>query len=161
MSRARRAAALAASLLLAAACAARAADVGAPAPLAGTWTATAAGGRVLRGTWSAEVAAATPDVALGAWTLVDDRGTTILGGTWSARRAGKGWRGAWSARVGDSSHVLSGTWQADDRTLAGQKTFRDLLARAAETQIAGVWRLGRAHGNWWLGEPTAPARSGR
>jgi hypothetical protein len=159
MTRARAARALAVVALLAAARAARAEDArdggataAAPATsaLRGAWSATTAGGRVLRGAWSAEVALATPDVALGAWSLVDERGATVMGGTWSARRAPKGWRGAWSARVGDSSRVVSGTWEADDRTLAGRKTFGDLLARTAETTVGGVWRMGRAHGNWWL-----------
>jgi len=129
---------------------AAAARAEAPA-LAGVWTATNAGGTVFRGAWTAEVAAGTPDVALGTWTLVDDRGAVRMGGTWSARHTPHGWRGAWSARVAVGNQVLSGTWEADDRTLKGARTFRDLLMRSAETPIAGVWHMGRAHGNWWLG----------
>jgi hypothetical protein len=116
----------------------------------GVWSATNRGGQVFRGAWSADVAVATPDVALGTWTLVDDHGSPVMGGTWSARKQPRGWRGAWSARVATSREILSGTWGADDRTLAGAKTFGDLLRRTAEEQIAGVWRMGRARGNWWL-----------
>ena len=136
---------LAGALLVAGA--ARAAD--APA-LQGAWAATNTGGSVFRGTWSADIAVATPDVALGTWTLLDERGAAVMGGTWSARKAPRGWRGAWSARVAVTNQILSGTWEADDRTLEGAKTFRDMLARSGQTQIAGVWRMGRTHGNWWL-----------
>jgi hypothetical protein len=127
---------------------ARAAD--APATFEGTWSATNAAKAVFRGFWTAEVAAATPDVALGTWSMVDGRGNKVMGGTWSARHTPHGWRGAWSARIGAGNDVLSGTWEADDSTLKGAKTFRDLLTRAGQEQIAGVWRMGRAHGNWWL-----------
>ncbi|HVU50426.1 MAG TPA: hypothetical protein VHL80_07050, partial [Polyangia bacterium] len=123
----------------------------APAKLEGTWEATNAARRVFRGFWTAEVAPATPDVALGTWSMVDDRGTTVMAGTWSARRTPRGWRGAWSARIGGSKDIVSGTWEADDSTLKGARKLRDLLARSGQKQIAGVWRLGHAHGNWWLG----------
>ena len=152
----RRAAALAVLGLLLAAGAARADGPTAAPALQGVWMATNAGGVVFRGTWSAEVTLATPNVALGTWTLVDERGTTTLGGTWSARQAPRGWRGAWSARVGTGNDVLAGTWEADDSTLKGAKTFRDLLTRTATKRIAGVWHLGRAHGNWWLEASPAP-----
>ena len=49
-------------------------------------------------------------------------------------------------RVPGRFHI---TW-ADDRTLKGAKTFEDMLRRTADTQIAGVWKMGRARGNWWL-----------
>jgi len=140
----------AAALALCALLASRAHAADAPAKLEGTWSATNAAKQVFRGFWTAEVAPATPDVALGTWSMVDERGKMVLGGTWSARRAPRGWRGAWSARLGDSKDVVSGTWEADDSTLARAKTFRDMLARATEKQIAGVWRMGHAHGNWWL-----------
>ncbi|HSZ82182.1 MAG TPA: hypothetical protein VLA14_07870 [Polyangia bacterium] len=116
----------------------------------GLWSATNHAGQVFRGAWSADVALATPDIALGTWTLVDDRGNPEMGGTWSARKDPRGWRGAWTARIATSNELLSGTWGADDRTLAGAKTFGDLLRRTTERQIAGVWRAGRARGNWWL-----------
>ena len=148
--RPRRAAPLAALALLIAAAGARAEGPTAAPALQGVWTATRAGGAVFRGTWAAEVTLAAPNVALGTWTLVDDRGDTTAAGTWSARQAPRGWRGAWSARVGAGNDVLSGTWEADGSTLKGARTFRDLLARSATKRIAGAWHLGRAHGNWWL-----------
>jgi hypothetical protein len=146
----RTAAAALAAVLLVATPAARADELRATPALAGIWIATKSDGQVFRGTWAAEVAIATPNVALGTWSLMDERGTALLGGTWSARKAPRGWRGAWSARVAVTNQIFSGTWEADDRGLKGAKTFRDLLARTAETQIAGVWHLGRTHGNWWL-----------
>jgi hypothetical protein len=138
------------AVALALAATARAAEPVATPALAGIWTATGRAGQVFRGAWSAEVAVATPNVALGTWTLTDERGGIVMGGTWSARQAPRGWHGAWSARVATTNEILSGTWDADDRTLAGAKTFGDLLRRTAEKQIAGLWRLGRARGNWWL-----------
>jgi hypothetical protein len=144
----RRAWALVALLALATA-SASAAEAPTPAPQ-GTWTATNAGGQVFRGAWTAEIAAATPDDAVGTWTLTNGIGDVVMNGTWSARKAPRGWRGAWSARIGGTNQVLAGTWEADDSALKGAKTFRDLLARSADKQIAGVWHLGRAHGNWWL-----------
>jgi hypothetical protein len=83
--------------------------------------------------------------------MVNDSGATLMGGTWSAGRAPRGWRGTWSARIGAGNDIVSGTWQADDSTLRGAKTFRDMLARVGQKQIAGVWHMGHAHGNWWLG----------
>jgi hypothetical protein len=129
---------------------ARGADAPATSSFQGDWTATNAGRQVFRGTWSAELAVATPNVALGTWALMDERGTALLGGTWSARKATRGGRGVWSARLAGTNQLLSGTWEADASTLAGSKTFRDLLTRAAEQQIAGVWRMRRTHGHWWL-----------
>jgi hypothetical protein len=71
-------------------------------------------------------------------------------GTWSARKAPRGWRGAWAARVPPGAGVISGTWEADDRALAGAKNFSDMLRRTAARFVAGVWRAGHAHGDWWL-----------
>jgi hypothetical protein len=127
---------------------ARGAD--APDVVRGTWTATNQAKQVFRGGWSAEIAVATPDVAVGSWTLTDDRGNVTMQGTWSARKAPKGWRGAWSARIAPAGQTISGTWAADDSTLKGKKTFAALLRETAVKQIAGVWRAGHAHGTWWL-----------
>jgi hypothetical protein len=118
--------------------------------LEGIWTATKADGEVFRGTWSAEVVAATPNVAVGSWTLTNESGRGLMQGTWSARKAPRGWRGAWSARIAPTGKVVSGTWEADDSTLQGRKTFAELLRQTAVTQIAGAWRAGHARGNWWL-----------
>jgi hypothetical protein len=118
-------------------------------PLEGVWTATSRAGQTFRGTWAATVVSATPNDALGSWVLTDEKGSAQMQGTWSARKTPRGWRGAWSARLPDGG-VISGTWEADDRTLGGAKTFGDLLKRTAEKPIAGVWRAGHARGNWWL-----------
>jgi hypothetical protein len=126
--------------------AARAEDTGAP-PFQGTWTATSAGGKVLSGFWTAEDVSK-PDVVIGVWTLVDEKGKTVMNGSWTARREKRGWRGAWSARVGGKDEVLSGTWDA--KPLKGAKTLQDLLSRSTDKQVAGTWHMGHAKGNWWL-----------
>jgi hypothetical protein len=118
--------------------------------VSGTWSATKKGGGVYRGGWTAQIAAATPNDAVGSWTATDEAGHVLMQGTWSARKAPKGWRGGWSARLAPAGNVISGTWEADDRPLKGRKTFADLLRHAAVTQIAGIWRAGHATGNWWL-----------
>jgi hypothetical protein len=118
--------------------------------LEGVWTATNAAKQVFRGFWAADVAVATPNVAVGTWSMTDERGKEVMRGTWSARQRPHAWRGAWSARIGGSDQVVSGTWEADTSTLKGAKTFRDMLARTASQQVAGVWHMGHAHGNWWL-----------
>ena len=143
---------LAVLVALLATASARAADDAAPT-LRGAWSAKNAAGAIFRGAWTAGVVVASPNVALGTWTLVDDHGVVRLAGTWSARKAPRGWRGAWSARLAVTNQLFSGTWEADDSTLKGGKTFRDLLARAAAKQVAGVWHMGRAHGTWWLTAP--------
>jgi hypothetical protein len=143
----RAAAKIALAALLLAASSARAAE---PEAFKGTWTATNAAKQAFGGTWTADVAVATPNVALGTWTMLNQRGDELMRGTWSARHEPRGWRGAWSARVGGTNQVVSGTWEADDSTLKGAKTFRDMLARTAQKQIAGVWHMGHAHGNWWI-----------
>jgi hypothetical protein len=137
-------------VLLALSVRARAADAPGKPTAEGVWTATNASGQAFRGFWTADVAAETPNVALGTWTLTNGIGDIVMNGTWSARRAPRGWRGTWSARVAVSNQVLSGSWEADDSKLKGAKTFRDMLALPAQKQIAGVWRMGHAHGNWWL-----------
>jgi hypothetical protein len=125
------------------------AEEAAPKPvLQGGWAAVA-GKRPFQGSWSAEITTATPDAAQGSWTLVDDKSNVVMQGTWSANK-GKGWRGAWSARIAPSGNVVSGTWEADPAGLKGCKTFVDMLQRGSQTQITGTWRAGHARGTWWL-----------
>ena len=143
--------------ILLAATTARAGDLPAPMStpaLSGIWTAMNSSRQVFRGAWTAEVAVATPNVALGTWTLTNEQAQILMGGSWSARKVPHGWRGAWSARVGSSNQIFSGTWDADESTLKGAKTFRDMLARTADKQLAGIWHMGRAHGTWWLKGPS-------
>ena len=141
----RAAAKIALAALLLAASSARAAE---PEAFKGTWTATNAAKQAFGGTWTADVAVATPNVALGTWTMLNQRGDELMRGTWSARHEPRGWRGAWSARVGGKDEVLSGTWDA--KPLKGAKTLQDLLSRSTDKQVAGTWHMGHAKGNWWL-----------
>jgi hypothetical protein len=120
----------------------------APAVLQGSWIATTAPNRYLRGRWSAEVLPATKNAANGSWTLFNERNQTVLQGTWSARKTAGGWQGTWSARI-KKGRTVSGTWNAAMADFNG-KTFEDMLKRTAEKQIGGSWQSGRAHGNWWL-----------
>jgi hypothetical protein len=130
----------------------------APRPsLSGGWVAKG-GARVLLGGWSADIAAETPDAATGSWTMVDDKGSVLMQGTWSANKAKGAWRGAWSARLAPGGDVVSGTWAADASRLKGCKTFAEMLRRGTEVEIAGTWRMGKSRGTWWLRPITgAPA----
>ena len=126
----------------------------APQPvLRGSWIAAAGPKQVLRGRWSAQALPGAPDEAQGSWTLDGEGGKTLLDGTWSARKAARGWQGTWAARVRQGDRIFAGTWQAAATGLDGAKTFTDMLARTAQAQISGTWRAGRARGNWWLKQP--------
>jgi hypothetical protein len=116
--------------------------------LRGTWTASAGGQQAFGGGWSAEISTETPDIAIGSWTLVGERGQVLLQGTWSTRKLARRWQGTWAARTA-TGRLYRGAWQADARNLTG-KTFRDMLAQTAEKQISGTWRSGAAQGRWWL-----------
>jgi hypothetical protein len=134
-------------LLVAALLPAAASDTPRPV-IEGSWIATF-GQRQFRGEWSAQALANNTNAAVGSWTVFDEGEQIVLRGTWSAEKAATRWEGSWSARV-ENGPVLSGTWGADPKSMAG-KTFEDLLRQTGEKQIAGWWR-GRAgqHGNWWL-----------
>jgi hypothetical protein len=103
---------------------------------------------VFRGRWSAEATPGDPNTVKGAWTLLGPGVESVLEGTWSARKAPRGWRGTWAARA-QTGQTFSGSWEAQASDLRG-KTFEDLLRRTAEKQIAGSWRSGPARGKWWL-----------
>ena len=109
----------------------------------GTWIATA-GKATLGGRWSAQ--ATSPDQVIGSWGMLDERGNIRMQGTWSARRTGRAWRGSWKATVSDGGG-MAGTWAA---TPSGSGSFEDMLRATHDHQIAGTWRAGGSHGNWWL-----------
>jgi hypothetical protein len=133
-------------ILLAAALAAAAE----PRPvLQGSWIATA-GKQVFRGTWSAQALPGDGNAAVGSWTLTNDAGDVVMQGTWSARKAPRAWRGTWRAVVQPTGKSFSGTWQAAITADFKGKTFEDLLQAAGTERTSGVWRMGRAGGNWWL-----------
>ena len=114
----------------------------------GVWTATAATGQVLRGTWSGQASPQGPNTVRGSWTLLSEASDILLEGTWSARKTDKGWQGFWTARISNGGS-FAGTWNADLPDFSG-KTMEEMLKRTAEKQIAGSWRSGRHQGNWWL-----------
>jgi hypothetical protein len=119
----------------------------APVVLRGSWRATS-GTRVFGGLWSAQVQPGAPDEAIGSWSALGPDGQVVLDGTWSARKEPRAWRGSWAARTRQGA-LYRGTWQADPRNLVG-KTFEEMLRQTGDHQVAGTWRSGRAHGNWWL-----------
>jgi len=114
----------------------------------GNWTATAASGEALQGTWTAQLSPAEPNAAQGSWTLLNGAGELALQGTWAARKTGQSWKGTWTARS-QPSRSWSGTWTAAVRDLSA-KVFQDMLRLAAKGQTAGSWRSGPYRGNWWL-----------
>lgn len=129
----------------------------AAASIQGTFTATGGSGRVFRGTWSADIASAS-DTVRGSWALLDTAGHVLLEGTWSMTRSGRGWQGAWSARVltrepssgrWRPGRQYSGTWQATTEDLKGT-TLSEMFRQTLERQISGSWRSGPQKGNWWL-----------
>ena len=114
----------------------------------GSWIATA-GPQVFRGTWSARALPNDGNSVVGSWTLSKEDGGVAMQGTWSGRKSLRAWSGTWQAKV-QSGGTYSGTWQAALTPDFKGKTFEDLLQASAAHQMSGVWRMGRAGGNWWL-----------
>lgn len=123
----------------------------------GNWTATADPRQVLRGTWAGQTLPAKPNAAQGSWTLLTETGEILLEGTWSAQKTRVGWQGAWTART-LRGRSFSGTWEANIANLSG-KTFKEMLERTAEKEVAGAWRSGGYRGNWWLKSSPPRGRS--
>ena len=59
----------------------------------------------------------------------------------------EGWQGTWTART-PNGQPFSGTWTSDLADFSG-KTFQEMLERTVVREVAGSWRTGRQHGNWW------------
>ena len=116
--------------------------------LRGSWRATA-GSRVFQGTWTADANPNTPSLAQGSWTVIEGN-RVVLRGTWSAQKERAGWRGTWSAFVAPvrpGAPPISGTWQANIEGSTAD-TLTDMLHRAAQAQIDGMWRSGGMAGSW-------------
>jgi hypothetical protein len=129
----------------------------APPALHGSWTATAGPNQIFRGTWAGRTLPGKPNLAQGSWTLLSDTGEVILEGTWSTLKDSAAWQGTWTARTAQGQS-FSGTWRADLADLKG-KTIEEMLESAAKNEVAGWWRSGRYHGNWWLKSLPAQGRS--
>ena len=114
----------------------------------GTWSATG-GSRPLSGTWTATWGDSLY-VAYGTWAVLDGSGKPAASGTWSASKAEKTWQGAWQARIGNSTATFAGTWSARS-PIVSPATLADLF----EFAIANI-----ATGEWHLGPPGKPVRSG-
>jgi hypothetical protein len=114
----------------------------------GNWTATADPTQIFRGTWSAQTSAHSPNAARGSWTLLNQASEIVLQGTWSASKLREGWQGTWTAKT-PNGRPFSGTWTAELADFSGNK-FQEMLERTVVREVAGSWRTGRQHGNWWL-----------
>jgi hypothetical protein len=126
-----------------------------PPTIGGTWTATVGQSRTLRGRWVGQSLPDEPNRAHGSWTLTNDAGKTVMSGTWSARKASKGWEGTWSARD-RGGRSAGGTWRA---AMPGESkaSLQSMLERCLKEEIAGTWRSGGRKGSWWLkGRSPAP-----
>ncbi len=128
----------------------------APPALRGSWAASTDAKRMLYGTWSAQTLPASPNVAQGSWTLLNEASQIVLEGTWSALKSQRSWNGTWSARIvpsgraaSPSGRVVSGTFRAD---LDGSdaKTLEEMLQRTLQTQVTGAWRSSGLQGGWSL-----------
>ena len=61
----------------------------------GEWIVTVDSGQNLRGRWVGQALPEDPNALHGSWLLLSDTGKTVLSGTWSARKAQRGFRGSW------------------------------------------------------------------
>lgn len=116
-----------------------------------TWSAVTSTGRTFSGTFTVEPDPATGTVS-GSWTLRDNTGKTIMGGTWSANKADKVWSGAWRAAVSGQSVEYSGTWSTNQRFPAAAR-FADLFEAAVKEVVGGDWRAGAYSGSWSIYRP--------
>ena len=112
----------------------------------GSWTASSRAGLTLGGTWTATADPKTGAVT-GTWTLIDEKGTIVRRGAWSAAKSPKGWTGAWRAAVSGSTGEYAGTWSADV-DLQPDARFADLFELAVKTVVSGAWQVGRQSGAW-------------
>ncbi|MDF1505182.1 hypothetical protein [Roseisolibacter sp. H3M3-2] len=112
----------------------------------GTWSARAATGLTLGGTWTAVPDSAGATVT-GTWTLVDGQGRQTAGGAWSAAKAATRWNGSWRSVVAGRSGEFAGTWTADLAS-GGDAPFPALFERAARAVVSGGWRTGGLTGAW-------------
>jgi hypothetical protein len=120
----------------------------------GVWTASA-GKTVLHGDLSAQALPSSANTVIGSWTLRDGDGNVTMRGTWSGKKTGAGWRGAWQAKVEPAGGTFAGSWEAIPPAGFRGKTFEDLLRATATLQISGYWKLrgGGGGGAFWLKAP--------
>lgn len=124
----------------------------------GEWTATAGPARVYRGKWVGQaLPPGQPNALHGSWTLSGETGEAVLSGTWSARKAGRGLQGTWSAQD-QYGRSVSGRWRAASPELTG-RSLQEILELSLEGTIAGTWRSGGLSGNWWI-KGSSATRSG-
>ena len=116
------------------------------AVMRGGWVATAGAGQVFRGRWSAQILPAGPNVAQGSWTLLGQGDEIALEGTWSARKAPRGWRGTWAARTQDGGQTFSGSWEAQTGDLFGKNFLERLQTKPAEKASGRPLGLGGGRG---------------
>ena len=111
-----------------------------------TWSARTRAGRILGGTWTGFVDAAT-GAASGTWTLRDRSGSIQMRGAWSANKSPRGWGGAWRATAIGQRGERSGTWNSR-RHLSPAGSLTDLLQLAVRESVGGSWQSGGQAGTW-------------
>jgi hypothetical protein len=127
----------------------------APPVFEGTWIATAGPAVVFHGNWSAQAIPGQLDDVQGSWSMVNEAGSVMSQGTWSARRSKRGFQGKWTAR-GAAGGSYSGSFEAHLPGFKG-KTLQDMFAETRTRQISGFWRTsGGARGAWYFKGPSAP-----
>jgi hypothetical protein len=110
-----------------------------------TWTATSSNGRTFVGTWTVVPDRVTGAVG-GTWTLLDAQGRTVARGGWSATKTPAGWSGRWRAAPAGGGAEYAGTWSANVR-LEPNAPFSDLFEGALQG-VSGGWRAGGYSGSW-------------
>jgi hypothetical protein len=111
-----------------------------------TWSARTRTGRILGGTWTGFVDAAT-GAASGTWTLRDRSGRIQMRGAWSANKSPRGWTGAWRATAIGQRGERSGTWSSRMQ-VSPAGSLADLFQLAVRESVGGSWQSGGQAGDW-------------
>jgi hypothetical protein len=105
---------------------------------------------MVHGKWTGQAIPGRRNAAQGSWNLENDSGAAIMHGTWSAVQEAGTWRGTFVART--AGRAFSGTWKADLGDAPG-KRIEEMLQRAIQKEVTGVWESGGSFGEWWLRGP--------
>jgi hypothetical protein len=119
-----------------------------PPVIEGTWIATV-GPQTFHGRWVAQALPGRPDEVQGSWSMLNEAGDTVAGGTWSAGRAKRGFQGKWSAKTANGASY-NGTFEAHLPDFKG-KTLEDMFAETKKRQISGFFRTSSGvRGAWYF-----------
>src|SRR5262249_28483166 len=96
-----------------------------PPVFEGTWIVTLGTQMVFHGRWAAQALPDDRDTVQGSFSMLNDAGEVVGGGTWSARRAKRGFQGKWSSR-GANGATYTGSFDAHLPGFKG-KTLEDMF----------------------------------